>query len=70
MSEFLHMGGFGAYIWSAMGVTALLMLLEPISLILKRRSVLSLIRRNKRLEERRSSNNAGIETRDTSHETT
>jgi len=59
MSEFLHMGGFGAYIWSAMGVAALLMLLEPISLIIKRRSVLSLIRRNKRLEARRSSNEAG-----------
>ncbi len=54
MSDFFHMGGFGAYIWSAMGIAALLMLLEPITLIFKRRSVLEQIKRSKRLDERRS----------------
>ena len=53
MSEFFHMGGFGAYIWSAMGAAAFLMLLEPILLVMKRRSVLQEIKRSKRLEERR-----------------
>lgn len=52
MSEFFHMGGFGAFIWSAMGVAAFLMLLEPILLIMNRRSVLQEIKRGKRLEER------------------
>ena len=54
MSEFFHMGGFGAYIWSAMGIALVLMLLEPIMLIIKRRSVLANIKRIKRLEERQN----------------
>ncbi len=54
MSEFFHMGGFGAYIWSAMGVALFLMLLEPIMLVIKRRSVLANIKRIKRLEERQN----------------
>jgi len=57
MSEFFHMGGFGAYIWSAMSVALVLMLLEPIMLIIKRRSVLANIKRIKRLEERQSRKN-------------
>ncbi len=54
MSEFFHMGGFGAYIWSAMATALVLMLLEPILLVLKRRSVLTNIKRIKRLEERQN----------------
>ena len=57
MSEFFHMGGFGAYIWSAMSVALVLMLLEPIMLIIKRRSVLANIKRIKRLEERQNRKN-------------
>ncbi len=52
MSDFFHMGGFGVYIWSAMATALVLMLLEPIMLVLKRRSVLADIKRIKRLEER------------------
>jgi len=52
MNEFFSMGGFGAYIWSAMGVAAFLMLLEPLLLVLKRRSILQDIKRLKRLEQR------------------
>ncbi len=57
MSEFFHMGGFGAYIWSAMAVALVLMLLEPIMLVMKRRSVLADIKRIKRLEERQNRKN-------------
>ncbi|WP_299872081.1 heme exporter protein CcmD [uncultured Cocleimonas sp.] len=56
MNEFFHMGGFGAYIWSAMGIAALLMVLEPVTLVFRRRSVIAQIKRNKRLEERRLNN--------------
>lgn len=56
MNEFFHMGGFGAYIWSAMGVAAVLMILEPLVLIYRKRSVIAQIKRTKRLEERRSNN--------------
>ena len=54
MSDFIHMGGFGAYIWSAMGVAALLMIIEPLMLVVKRRTVLAQIRRQKRFEEKQS----------------
>jgi len=54
MSEFFHMGGFGAYIWSAMATALVFMLLEPIMLVIKRRSVLADIKRIKRLEERQN----------------
>jgi len=54
MSEFLHMGGYGAFIWSVMGIALFFMLLEPFLLVLKRRSILQEIKRNKRLEERRA----------------
>lgn len=56
MNEFLNMGGFGAYIWSAMGVALFLMLLEPLLLVIKRRSVLKEVKRSKRLEERQRRN--------------
>lgn len=53
MSEFFYMGGFGLYIWSAMLVALVLMLLEPIALVIKRRSVLADIMRIMRLEKRK-----------------
>ena len=56
MNEFFHMGGFGAYIWSAMGIAAVLMVLEPMTIVFRRRTVIAQIKRNKRLEERRSNN--------------
>lgn len=53
MSEFFSMGGFGVFIWSAMGIALILMILEPISLIFKRLSVIKQIKRTRRLEARR-----------------
>jgi heme exporter protein D len=29
-SEFIHMGGYGLYVWGSYGVTLLLMLVEPV----------------------------------------
>ena len=54
MAEFFHMGGFGAFIWSAMGAALFLMVLEPILLILKRRSIIKELKQAKRLDERRA----------------
>ena len=56
MSEFFYMGGYGAYIWSSMATAAILMLLEPALLMLKRRTVLQEVKRNIRLEKRRTRN--------------
>ena len=55
MTEFLHfwqMGGYGAYIWSAMGIAFLLMVLEPILLVMQRKSIIKDIKRIKRMEQR------------------
>jgi heme exporter protein D len=37
MSEFLAMGGYGGYIWGAYGVTFLLLALEIIFLVKRKR---------------------------------
>ncbi len=54
MSEFFHMGGFGVYIWSAMATALVLMILEPVLLMMKRRSIIKEIKQIKRLEERKA----------------
>jgi len=54
MSDFFNMGGYGAYIWSVMAVALFFMLLEPVMLTMQRRTILQEIKRNKRLEDRRS----------------
>ena len=53
MSEFFSMGGFGVFIWSAMGIALTLMVLEPVSLVIKRRSLIKQIKRIKRIEARK-----------------
>jgi heme exporter protein D len=32
MAEFFHMGGYALYVWGSFGVTALLMIAEPLLL--------------------------------------
>ncbi len=50
MSELF--GNYAPFILGSMGAAVLLMLLEPIFLISKRRSILKEVKRIKRLEER------------------
>ena len=38
-SEFIAMGGYGLYVWGSFGLTALLMLVEVVSLRARRRSL-------------------------------
>ena len=45
MAEFLEMGGYALYVWSSFGVTALLMLLEPLIIRNQRRNQLQRITR-------------------------
>ena len=54
MSEYFSMGGFGVFIWSAMGIALILMILEPVSLVIKRRSVIKQIKQTQRLAARNS----------------
>ena len=46
------LGNYASYILGAMGAALFFMLLEPILLIMKRRSVIKEVKRFKRLEER------------------
>lgn len=40
-SEFLAMGGYGFYVWGSLGVCALVCIVEPVTLNLKRRALLA-----------------------------
>ena len=52
VSEFFHMGGYGLYVWGSFGVSALLMVLEPLLLRSRRRATLQRISRIIRLNSR------------------
>lgn len=45
VAEFFDMGGYALYVWGSFGVSALLMVLEPIMLRNHRRAVLQRIAR-------------------------
>ena len=51
MSEFFHMGGYAVYVWSSFGISFLVLLLNVIFPIMRRkqlkRDVLGHIRRNR-----------------------
>ena len=52
ISHFLHMGGYGVYVWSVMGIVLFLMLLEPLLLVMQRKTILKNIKQMKRQEQR------------------
>lgn len=56
-SDFLAMGGYGFYVWGSFGVTALIMVLEPILVIQHRKSTLARLKRQLRAEERAETRN-------------
>lgn len=49
MSEFFAMGGYGLYVWGSFGVTAALMLAEPLLLRKRRQDILRRLARMARL---------------------
>jgi len=51
-SDFLHMGGYGLYVWGSFGVTALLMVVEPIVVARNRKNTISRLKRQLRAESR------------------
>ena len=56
MSEFFSMGGFGVFIWSAMSVALILMILEVVTLTFKRRVIIKQIKLDNRLQTRQKRN--------------
>ena len=51
-SDFLHMGGYGVYVWGSFGVTALIMIAEPIVVARNRKNTISRLKRQLRAESR------------------
>lgn len=51
MAEFLHMGGYGLYVWGSFGATAALMIAEPLLLSGRTRQIRRRIGRIARLEQ-------------------
>ena len=43
-ADFLAMGGYGLFVWGSLGVCALVCIVEPISLNLKRRALMAEVR--------------------------
>ncbi|WP_447529632.1 MULTISPECIES: heme exporter protein CcmD [unclassified Vreelandella] len=56
LTEFFAMGGHGVYVWSAWGVTALLLLLCLLQARLERRGLVKAVRRRARRERARAQN--------------
>ncbi|MFA7290846.1 MAG: heme exporter protein CcmD [Rhodocyclaceae bacterium] len=51
-SEFLAMGGYGVYVWGSFGVNALIMIVEPIVAIQRRKSLVARLKRQSRATDR------------------
>ncbi|MDD2884364.1 MAG: heme exporter protein CcmD [Dechloromonas sp.] len=52
LSDFLAMGGYGLYVWGSFGVTALIMVMEPILVLRHQKNTLARLKRQLRAESR------------------
>jgi len=50
--DFIAMGGYGLYVWGSFGVTALVMIVEPIVVARNRKSTIALLKRQLRADAR------------------
>ncbi len=55
LSEFFNMGGYALYVWGSFGMTALLMIIEPILVHQRRKAVLQRISRLIRIKSEQNS---------------
>jgi len=51
VQEFFHAGGYGFYLWSAFGITALVMISEIVVVRSQRKTVLKRLKRLARMEQ-------------------
>lgn len=52
LADFLAMGGYGFYVWGSFGMTALIMLIEPIAVARNRKITIARLKRQLRAETR------------------
>ncbi len=57
-ADFIAMGGYGVYVWGSFGVTALIMIIEPIMVARNRRTTIARLKRQMRAETRNENRNA------------
>jgi heme exporter protein D len=50
--DFIAMGGYGLYVWGSFGVTALIMIVEPILVARNRKSTIARLKRQLRADVR------------------
>lgn len=53
LTEFLRMGGYGGYVWSAYGIATVVLIWQLVAPIAHRRRILKEIKRRKRRESPR-----------------
>jgi heme exporter protein D len=58
LSDFLHMGGYGAYVWGSYGVVAIVLAGNLVAIRIRRRTVVRAIAQRERIELRRAANAA------------
>jgi heme exporter protein D len=56
-SDFLAMGGYGFYVWGSFGVTALIMVIEPIIVARNQKTTIARLKRQLRAESRADNRN-------------
>ena len=54
-ADFLHMGGYGLYVWGSFGLTALIMAVEPVVVARQQKSTIARLKRQLRAESRTTS---------------
>ena len=54
MAEFLHMGGYGAYVWSAYGIALVVLLVNLAAPVLSLKRLLSQLARRERHARRKN----------------
>ena len=52
LADFLAMGGYGFYVWGSFGLTALIMIVEPIVVARNRKTTIARLKRQLRAETR------------------
>ena len=56
-ADFIHMGGYGFYVWGSFGLTVLIMTVEPIMVTRHRKTTITRLKRQMRAETRAENRN-------------
>ena len=59
-ADFVAMGGYGFYVWGSFGVTALIILIEPIVAVRNQKTLIARLKRQLRAEARADQRNTAV----------